>query len=243
MQYSIFFIFALICEILGTVAGFGSSVLFVPLLNFFMPSPVVMALTSVLHNFSNIAKIGLFRKTINYRLLLLFGIPSLLLTIAGAILTIHVKIVYAEIVLAVFLVFFSTLFLLRPFLILPANAVNAISTGSLAGFFAGFTGTGGAIRGIGLTAFNLEKNFFVGTSAAIDFGVDFSRFFIYLKNGFLQQQYYWYIPLLFIASFLGSWIGKLLLVHINQQTFKKIVLVFILLIGLSMLYKLLIIGP
>jgi uncharacterized membrane protein YfcA len=239
MTYAVFFIFALICEILGTIAGFGSSVLFVPLLNFFMPSPVVMALTSILHNFSNIAKIGMFRKTINYRLLFLFGIPSLLLTIVGAVLTAHVKTVYIEMILAVFLVFFSLLFLLRPLLILPANAINAISTGSLAGFFAGFTGTGGAIRGIGLTAFDLEKDFFVGTSAAIDFGVDFSRFFIYLKNGFLQQQYYWYIPLLFIASFLGSWIGKLLLARINQRVFKKMVLIFILLIGLSMLYKLL----
>jgi uncharacterized protein len=238
MSYFIFFLFALVCEILGTIGGFGSSVLFVPLLNFFMPSPIVMMLTSILHNFSNIAKIGLFRRTINYRLLLLFGIPSLLFTIVGAILTVHIKVFYAEILLAIFLIFFSALFLLRPALQLPANAANAISTGSLAGFFAGFTGTGGAVRGIGLAAFNLQKNFFVGTSAAIDFGVDFSRFFIYLKNGFLQQQYYWYIPLLFAASFIGSWLGKILLRNINQKLFKKIVLIFILIIGLSMAFKL-----
>ena len=197
-----------------------------------------MMLTSILHNFSNIAKIGLFRKIINYRLLLLFGIPSILLTIAGALLTRYANLIYAEMLLAIFLTFFSLLFLLRPALQLPANAANAITTGSLAGFFAGFIGTGGAVRGIGLAAFNLEKNFFVGTSAAIDFGVDFSRFFVYLKNGFLQQQYYWYIPLMFIASFTGSWLGKILLSHINQNVFKKIVLIFILLIGLSMAYKL-----
>lgn len=184
-----------------------------------MPSPIVMMLTSILHNFSNIAKIGLFRKIINYRLLLLFGIPSILLTIAGALLTRYANLIYAEMLLAIFLTFFSLLFLLRPALQLPANAANAITTGSLAGFFAGFIGTGGAVRGIGLAAFNLEKNFFVGTSAAIDFGVDFSRFFVYLKNGFLQQQYYWYIPVMFIASFTGSWLGKILLGHINQNVF------------------------
>ena len=78
------------------------------------------------------------------------------------------------------------------------------------------------------------------TSSAIDFGVDFSRFFIYLKNGFLQQQYYWYIPFLFVASFVGSWLGKLILNQIDQAAFKKIALVFILQIGLSMLVKFLV---
>jgi uncharacterized protein len=198
-----------------------------------------MMLTSILHNFSNVSKIALFRRTINYRLLLLFGIPSLLLTIAGALLTRYVDIRYAETGLALFLIFFSLLLLLKPSLVLPVNSASAIATGSLAGFFAGFTGTGGAIRGIGLAAYNLEKNFFAGTSAAIDFGVDFSRFFIYLKNGFFQSSYYWYIPLLFLASFTGSWLGKIVLAHIPQHVFKKIVLVFILLIGLAMVYKLL----
>lgn len=239
MEYFIFFVFALICEVLGTVGGFGSSVLFVPLLGFFMPVPSVMMLTSILHNFSNISKIALFRRTINYRLLFLFGIPGLLFTIAGALMTRYVDIGYAELALALFLVFFSLMFLIKPEWVLPANNLSAITTGSVAGFFAGFTGTGGAIRGIGLAAYNLEKNFFVGTSAAIDFGVDFSRFFIYLKNGFLQPSYYWYIPLLFLASFTGSWLGKIILAHISQRVFKKTVLVFILLIGLSMLYKLL----
>ena len=75
---------------------------------------------------------------------------------------------------------------------------------------------------------------------AVDGSTNFSRFFIYLKNGFLQQQYYWYIPFLFVASFVGSWLGKLILNQIDQAAFKKIVLVFILLIGLSMLVKFLV---
>jgi uncharacterized membrane protein YfcA len=239
MNYILFFGFALVCEILGTLAGFGSSVIFVPVLNFFFPASMTMMLTSILHNFSNVAKIGMFWRTIDYKLLLLFGIPGLLLTVAGAILTAYINTFYAQVLLAAFLIFFSLLFLLFPLLKLPANKTNAVTTGSIAGFFAGFTGTGGAVRGIGLAAFNLEKNFFVGTSAAIDFGVDFSRFFIYLKNGFLQQGYLLYMPLLFVASFLGSWIGKKILNVIDQKMFKKLVLLFILLIGLSSLLRLL----
>ena len=234
----LFFLFALVCEIIGTLGGFGSSVLFVPLANFFFAASLVLSLTSILHVFSNTAKLWLFRKTISKHLFLLYGIPSLLFTLLGAYLTKVYSFIYLEWALAIFLLLFSGLFLLFPKIHLRANTSTALVSGSLAGFMAGFTGTGGAIRGMSLIAFNLEKNLFVGTSAAIDFGVDFSRMFIYYYNGFFEMEYVYYIPLLVIASFLGSYMGKQLLNKISQEVFKKIVLSLILLISISMLIKL-----
>ncbi len=238
MGAALFFLFALACEIIGTLGGFGSSVLFVPLANFFFAASLVLSLTSILHVFSNTAKLWLFRKTISKHLFLLYGIPSLLFTLLGAYLTKVYSFIYLEWALAIFLLLFSGLFLLFPKIHLRANTSTALVSGSLAGFMAGFTGTGGAIRGISLVAFNLEKNLFVGTSAAIDFGVDFSRMFIYYYNGFFDVKYVYYIPLLVIASFLGSYMGKQLLNKISQEVFKKIVLGLILLISISMLIKL-----
>ncbi len=243
MGAALFFLFALVCEIIGTLGGFGSSVLFVPLANFFFAASLVLSLTSILHVFSNTAKLWLFRKTISKHLFILYGIPSLLFTLLGAYLTKVYSFSYLEWALAIFLLLFSGLFLLFPKIQLKANNSTALVSGSLAGFMAGFTGTGGAIRGISLVAFNLEKNLFVGTSAAIDFGVDFSRMFIYCYNGFFEIDYVYYIPLLVIASFLGSYIGKQLLNKISQEVFKKIVLGLILLISISMLIKLSIITP
>jgi uncharacterized membrane protein YfcA len=238
MGAALFFLFALACEIIGTLGGFGSSVLFVPLANFFFATSLVLSLTSILHVFSNTAKLWLFRKTISKHLFLLYGIPSLIFTLLGAYLTKVYSFIYLEWALAIFLLLFSGLFLLFPKIYLKANNSTALVSGSFAGFMAGFTGTGGAIRGMSLVAFNLEKNLFVGTSAAIDFGVDFSRMFIYYYNGFFQIEYVYYIPLLVIASFLGSYIGKQLLNKISQEIFKKIVLGLILLISISMLIKL-----
>lgn len=234
----LFFLFALVCEIIGTLGGFGSSVLFVPLANFFFAASLVLSLTSILHVFSNTAKLWLFRKTISKHLFLLYGIPSLLFTLLGAYLTKVYSFIYLEWALAIFLLLFSGLFLLFPKIHLKANTLTALVSGGFAGFMAGFTGTGGAIRGLSLIAFNLEKNLFVGTSAAIDFGVDFSRMFIYYYNGFFDMEYVYYIPLLVIASFLGSYMGKQLLNKISQEVFKKIVLSLILLISISMLIKL-----
>jgi uncharacterized membrane protein YfcA len=198
----------------------------------------VLALTSALHIFSNSAKLILFRKTIDWRVALLMGVPSLLFTILGAMLTKYISAIYAQWALAVLLVVFSGLLLIFSNLQLKPTNVNAVTGGSLAGFFAGFTGTGGAIRGITMAAFNLEKNVFVGTSAAIDFSVDFSRFFIYFNNGFFDKAYYAYIPLLVVASFGGSYLGKKLLNQLEQKTFKTTVLLIIAGIGITMLFKL-----
>jgi len=107
--------------------------------------------------------------------------------------------------------------------------------GSLAGFLAGFIGTGGAIRGLVLASFNLEKNFFVGTSAAIDFGVDLSRTIVYLDGNYLERELWVYIPMLLVASFLGSYLGKLILGKLSQQKFRIILLGLILLMGISLI--------
>jgi uncharacterized membrane protein YfcA len=233
----LFAIIALLCEIIGTVGGFGSSVFFVPLAGFFFNLKIVLGLTAVLHVFSNLAKIILFRKHINYKLMWLFGIPSTLAVILGAWIVTVADIKYGELLLSIFIICFSTFFYFRPDFVLPPNKANAITGGSIAGFLAGLIGTGGAIRGASMAAFNLEKTVFVGTSAAIDMGVDFSRSIIYLKNGFIGKEHLPIIPILLFVSFAGSYIGKKLLGHVSQINFKKIVLGLIFLIGVTSFIK------
>lgn len=229
----LFTLFALLCEIIGTVGGFGSSILFVPLASIVFPRGLVLGLTSILHVFSNVSKIVLFWKHINRRILILFGITSVVFTVVGALITTSLDDQLAKWILGIFLILFSLFFLLFPTIILPASATNALAGGSLAGFAAGFLGTGGAIRGMSMAAFNLPKDVFVGTSAAIDFGVDFSRMFIYAGHGFMEEANWSYIVALFITSWVGTWIGKWILGRISQNTFKRIVLMLILAVGIA----------
>src|ERR1043166_5335975 len=83
----LFLLIALLSEVVGTVAGFGSSVFFVPLASFFFDFHQVLALTSILHVFSNAAKLVLFGKHVRLRLLLLLGVPSIVGVILGAFLS------------------------------------------------------------------------------------------------------------------------------------------------------------
>lgn len=232
-----FLLVALISEILGTVGGFGSSAIFVPLAGFFYGLQTVLALTGILHVFSNAAKLILFRKTISYKIVLWIGVPSVIMVIAGAQLNAMIDLKYAELVLGIFLVLFSAFLFFWPHLKLAANKRNAITSGGIAGFFAGLIGTGGAIRAMGLAAFDLEKSTFVATSAAVDLGVDLSRSIVYIFNGYLAAEYYFYIPLLLVVAFAGSWIGKKILDRVSQENFRKIVLVLLFAIGVTQLFK------
>lgn len=232
-----FLLLALLCEVLGTVGGFGSSVFFVPVAQFFFSFNVVLGITGILHVFSNISKLYLFRNKVNYKLLFFYGIPSVGFVIAGAYLSTLVAFGWAQLTLAVFLILFSLVLLWFPSIKLPANHTNAVVSGSFAGFIAGFNGTGGAVRGISMAAFGLSKEVFVATSAAIDFGVDLSRSIIYIDHGYLGKEYLFLIPVLMVISFLGSWVGKKILNRIPEEGFRKIVLFLVLGIGSILLYK------
>ncbi len=231
LQHTLFFVMAFCAEILGTIGGFGSSVFFVPLAAFFFGMQTVLALTGILHVFSNAAKLLLFGRYIDYRLLVLLGIPSVLLAIPGAWLSTLIDLRHSGLILGGFLVTFSALLYAFPAARIAPVKSNTIALGGLAGFLAGLVGTGGAIRGLTLAAFNLQKNNFVATSAAIDLGVDCSRLVIYLKSGFLRPEFYPYIPALLLTALAGAWLGRLALNRIEQHHFRKIVLLLIFFTG------------
>lgn len=103
--------------------------------------------------------------------------------------------------------------------------------GTFSGFSAGILGTGGANRGLTMAAFNLEKNVFIATSAAIDLMIDTTRFRVYFKNGYLHLHGLKYIPSSIVIGLLGTYLGKKILKHIPQHKFKNLSLILICLIG------------
>lgn len=233
----VFLLLALFAEIIGTVGGFGSSVFFVPIGNFYFDFHSVLGLVSVFHLSSNLSKIFLFRKGLNKKLLITIGVPSVIFVIVGGLLTKWIESTYLEIILGVFLVGFSLLFLIKRKLEVPPNTKNSVIGGSLSGFSAGLLGTGGAIRGLTMAAFNLEKSIFIATSAFIDFMIDLSRTVVYYNNGYIHKHDLIYLPFLVVIGIVGTWIGKNILDYIPQDKFRRLSLLLVLLIGMVTIVK------
>jgi uncharacterized membrane protein YfcA len=233
----LFIILALIAEILGTVGGFGSSLFFVPVAGYFLDFHSVLGITAAFHLCSNITKIAMFRHGFNKRLLLAVGIPAVIFVSVGALLTRFLDDRALQLVLSVFLIVISFIFLIYKNLRLRPTIFNSLTGGALSGFTAGLLGSGGAIRGLTLAAFNLEKNVFIATSAAIDLGVDLSRSLVYFSNGYIHKHDLYLIMILLFVSIAGTYIGKKILVYVSETRFRHIVLFLILIIGISSFVK------
>lgn len=227
----LFILLALIAEFLGTVGGFGSSVFFVPFAGYFLDFQSVLGITAVFHLSSNLSKIALFRKGIDWKVIAKIGIPGVVFVILGAYLSKYVTKEEASLGLGIFLVLFAGLMLMFQNLTLKPTIANGAIGGSLSGLFAGVLGTGGAIRGITLAAFNLHKDVFIATSALIDLAIDLSRSVVYFSQGYVHKHDLYLIPILLVVSVLGTWLGKKALEPISEEKFRKLVLILILGIG------------
>lgn len=223
-NYYLFILLALLSEIIGTVSGFGSSILFVPVASMFFDFKTVLGITAVFHVFSNLSKILLFRKGINKNIALRLGIPAVLFVIIGAWLTTLVPAKQIELLMNIVLVALSIYLLVNFNKSIQQTNNNLYLSGTLSGLLAGLVGTGGAIRGITLAAFKLPKDIFIATSALIDLGVDSSRAVVYISNGYFHKQNLLLIPFLIGISILGSYLGKLILKHTSENVFRYMVL-------------------
>ncbi|OIQ18763.1 sulfite exporter TauE/SafE family protein [Lacinutrix sp. MedPE-SW] len=232
----LFIILTLIAEILGTVGGFGSSVFFVPIANFFLDFQSVLGITALFHLASNLSKIAMFRKGLDKKVILQLGLPAVIFVIIGAFFSKYINPRLLTYILGVFLILLSLVFLVFKNLKVKETLTNTITGGVLSGLSAGVLGTGGAIRGITLSAFKMDKNKFIATSAVIDLGVDFSRTIVYYFNGYMRKDLLYLIPILVVISLLGTWLGKLILNKISQEQFRFLVLILILIIGITSLF-------
>lgn len=229
----LFFVSGLIAEIIGTMAGFGSSTIFLPLALLFVDFKTAIILVSIFHLFGNLSRIIFFREGFDRRVILQFGVPSVLLSLLGAFLIGVLPHPVLKLILGIFLITTSASFLIKPGLKLPANTGTFIAGGSTTGFITALVGTGGALRAILLQGFNIEKVKYIATAATIALATDITRIPVYISQGFLTQQYYLYLPLLFVIALAGSFIGRKIVKKIDQEKFRKVVLVTIILVSIK----------
>jgi uncharacterized protein len=235
-KYYLFIMLAFVAEVIGTISGFGSSILFVPIASLFFDFKTVLGITAIFHVFSNLSKLALFRKGIDKNVALKLGVPAVIFVIIGAMLTDFIPIKSIELIMCIILIVLSLYLIFNQDKQLEKTDQNLYVGGVISGFLAGLIGTGGAIRGLTLAAFSLPKDIYIATSALIDFGVDLSRAVVYTSKGYFTKEYLVLIPFLIGVSIAGSYVGKLILKRMSQESFKYLVLVIIILTSIYQIY-------
>ncbi len=176
-------------------SGFGLGTLLMPVLAFFVPAPVAIAATAVVHLINNLFKLALMGRHADRKVLIRFGLGTvpftflgawLLTTMSGAtaLASYHLghrlcEITPLKLVLAGVIGFFAVLELSPRFQKLELDPRWLPLGGALSGFFGGFSGHQGALRSAFLVRAGLSKEGLVGTRVVLACVVDSIRLLVY----------------------------------------------------------------
>lgn len=145
----------------GTVTGFGTSTIMMPVLMFFFPTVEVLVFVSIIHWANALWRLILFRKGFDVKLVMSFGLCGIAAAYLGAKSFFMVDEVLMQKFISVFLFLYAAYLLLKPSFEVQYDMPTASAAGAISGFVAGIFGMGGAIRGAFLTAFNLPKDVYL----------------------------------------------------------------------------------
>lgn len=115
---------AFFAEIAGTISGFGSSSILLPIAHQFFDYKNAIMLVAIYHIFGNTSRLTLTYKHWDKKIFLLFGIPSVLATIIGASLVDAVNPNILKMILAIVLMIFAIYSLWKPeFRVIPTPLI------------------------------------------------------------------------------------------------------------------------
>jgi uncharacterized membrane protein YfcA len=227
----------LVAATIGTTSGFGISTLMVPVTLLFLPLPETLLLVGAIHWFGDVWKMLLFKHGIDKKILLYFGVPGVIAAVAGGLTVVNIPQDISSRVVGLILILYVVYLLYKPnFKIKPSPAVAVLGGGG-SGLLGGLTGVGGgALRSMVLLAFNIDKSVYLFTSGVLGALIDASRISAYIIGGTriappLLLGFLLFIP----ASFLGAEIGKKIVDKIPQKSFRTVIAVFLLLLGIRLL--------
>ncbi len=220
----------------GTISGFGVGTIMTPVLLLFLPFSETILLVCVIHWFHDIWKVLFFHRGIDWKLFLYFGMPTIVASFIGALLVTSKQSILLSSLLGLFLIGSVGMIFCVPYMAIPYNWLSGLIGGALSGFFAGIFGIRGAVRSVFLSAFDLHKTIFIGTTGAISLLLDSTRLVTYLARGIrLDTTLGWSLFFFIPASFIGSYIGKHIVGIIPQKHFRTVVSIFLLLVGIKLL--------
>jgi uncharacterized membrane protein YfcA len=157
MEIFVITIVIFLASLIGNVAGFGISVLMIPILTLFLSPLEVLLLVGIIHLFNSIWKVILFHQAFDFKLLFAFGIPGIALSYLGALLPRWFDTDTYYVFFGLFLLVFAAYLFWMERIKVPPHSIWAVIGGGLSGFIAGMFGTGGPIRSAFYSCLNFLK--------------------------------------------------------------------------------------
>lgn len=227
-----------VASLLTFFSGFGLGTLLMPVIALFLPLPIAIAITAVVHFANNILKFILLAKESDFSILLRLGLPAMIFAMLGAW---ALELLYTS-TWAISYTFLGIAFRMTilkwviggvillfifvescPILHLPSYAKKLWLGGILSGFFGGLSGHQGAFRTLFLSQNKLSKEVFLATGVTIAVVVDVSRLTLYAQYWDRVIVQWDMVVVATFSAFLGTLMGKHFLRKVTIEQINTVV--------------------
>ncbi len=228
-------------------SGFGLGTLLMPVFGIFFPIEIAIALTAIVHFSNNLIKLGFYYRHIDWRIIVRFGIPSVIAAFVGAYFlntlsnlspimtyTLYEKVMIItpiKLTISLLLLIFSLIELIPKLSGMQFDKKYMPLGGFLSGFFGGLSGNQGALRSSFLIRAGLSKELFIGTGVVIACLVDITRLSLYASTTLkgIDSTKMTLLVIAVFCAFLGVYIGNKVVKKITIKTLQIFVAIVLLL--------------
>lgn len=238
VSHAILVVFAgLVAGAIASIAGFGIGSILTPLLAMWMGTKLAVAVVSIPHFIGTALRFVVIRQHLDRKVLWTFGITSAVGGLTGALLHIWLRSIVLSYVLATLLVFAGFMGITGLASRMRFGKRSGWLAGALSGLFGGLVGNQGGIRSAALMGFKLRRDAFVATATAIALLVDICRMPVYAALQHSQIATQWrIISIATVGVVTGTLTGKSALRRIPEKTFRVLVSIIILSLGIWMFW-------
>jgi uncharacterized membrane protein YfcA len=228
---------AVVAAAVAAISGFGIGSLLTPLFALETGTKVAVAAVAIPHAIGSAQRLWILRRHVDRKVLLGFGIASAVGGLAGALAHNWISSRGLAVVFGGLLIVAAVAEFTGWIERVRWGRQAAWIAGVLSGAFGGLVGNQGGIRSAAMLGFNVPKESFVATAAAIALFVDGARLPVYVYSQWRDLIQVW--PLVLTATggvVVGTAVGARVLGRIPQRTFRRWIAVLLLVLGLYMAF-------
>src|SRR6056300_58920 len=217
--------------------GFGFSAISVSGLSFILPPIEIIPIILLLEVFVSIFMIPYIWNKIDWKFVIQILIGIIIGSPIGLLLLKYMSPQITHLIICLVVIFFSLL-LMRVYVNLKINTLfSKIATGTISGVVNGFSTLGGLPVALFLLVTSIQPAVIRGSLAALFFLTDIYAFTLSFFAGIVDlTTIYRTIPLIIILP-IGVYIGDKFFVKSKEETYRKVVFYFLILISIFGLFR------
>ena len=219
LEYIAFVTLGFFATLSSAIFGFGTALIVLSIGAHILPIKETIALATVLFSASTMTKSVVFRKHINWKMVLIMSLSSLPFALLGALLMTAVPADLLQRLLGLMILFYVIFKSLRR---LPAVSVTTpwLITASLSyGFISGLLGSGNLVKVVLFQQMQLSKEAFVGAMAATSVLANWVKIGAYSASGLFSDTLILPSVSLCIVAIISVLIGKHFLQKLSTTQF------------------------